>query len=238
MRNVWDPFLNRSLRCYANVFTGGPIHQNSSLAFPWYVWEECSNAWRDQFIWSRYWVSCRCYRNWYCHSDHPPCALEEKVVVEMGEKTLSGIPEELVFGDLGETYEQEGTEAYIEDEGVDAVYGAPSLVISGFESKGFSFSDKFQRKRPKGQTLSEGVADTTRPQQCEFSILQDLPITFQLEIFPGRSYKSVRLVMRRTTKPENDFVGLFSFCVQLSLRNHLLIRISPAPLGLTRRDPS
>ena len=28
--------------------------------------EECDPAWRDQFVWVSYTVSCRCYRNWHC----------------------------------------------------------------------------------------------------------------------------------------------------------------------------
>ena len=49
----------------------------------------------------------------------------------------------------------------------------------------------------EAQTLSEGVVDTARPPQCEFSYLQNLPVNFFLEFVAGRSWTSVRLVLPR-----------------------------------------
>ena len=98
-------------------------------------------------------------------------------LVEMGKKSPGGVPEQLFFGDRVETYDQAGTKAYIEDEGVVVVCG---LAISDFESEDFSFSENVLQEGLKGQTLSEGAVDTTRPPQCEFSNLEKLPLTFQL----------------------------------------------------------
>ena len=83
-------------------------------------------------------------------------------------------------GDHGETDEDAGWEADIEVEDFDVVCGAPALAISGFESQGFIFSEIVRWKGLEGQTLSEGVVDTTRPPQCEFSNLQNLPLIFLL----------------------------------------------------------
>ena len=49
--------------------------------------------------------------------------------------------------------------------------GAPALVISGFQLQGFNSSEDVHRKRLDGQTLSEGVVNTARPPECEFSNL-------------------------------------------------------------------
>ena len=91
--------------------------------------------------------------------------------MEMGEESPGGVPEQLVVGDHGETDEDAGTGADIEGEGVNVVCGAPALAISGFELQGFNFSEILRRRGLDGQTLSEGVVNTARPQQCEFSTL-------------------------------------------------------------------
>ena len=59
--------------------------------------------------------------------------------------------------------------ADIEGEGVDVVFGAPALAASGFELQGFIFSEIVRWKELDGQTLSEGIVNTARPPQCEFS---------------------------------------------------------------------
>ena len=65
-----------------------------------------------------------------------------------------------------------GEKADIEGEGVDVVFGAPALAISGFELHGFIFAEIFQRKGLERQTLSECVlTPLDRPPQCEFSNL-------------------------------------------------------------------
>ena len=90
----------------------------------------------------------------------------------MGKESSDGVLEQLfVVGDHGETDEEAGKEAHIEGEDVDVVCGAPALAISGFELQGFNFSEVVHRKRLEGQTLSEGVVNTARPPQCEFSNL-------------------------------------------------------------------
>ena len=100
----------------------------------------------------------------------------------MSEKNPGGVTEQLVVGDHGETDEDAMREADIEGEDVDVVYDAPALGISGFELQGFTFSEIVRRKRLEGHTLSQGVFDTARPLQSEFSNLQNLPLTFLLEI--------------------------------------------------------
>ena len=89
----------------------------------------------------------------------------------MGKDNPGGVPEQLVVEDHGETDEDAGTGADIEGEGVDVVFGALALAISWFELQGFNFSEVVHRKRPEGQFLSEGVVNTARPPQFEFSIL-------------------------------------------------------------------
>ena len=120
---------------------------------------------------SRYCVSCKFCQNSFCHSYQRPCAPEENLLVEMGEENPGGVPEQLVVEVHGETDKDAGTGADIECEVVDVVCGALALVISGFELQGFNFSEVVHRERLDGQTLSEGVVNTARTPQCEFSNL-------------------------------------------------------------------
>ena len=90
----------------------------------------------------------------------PPCAPEEKCLVEMGEENPGGVLEQLVNRDHGETDEDAGREIHIKGEDVDVVCGAPALAISGFELHGFIFSENVQRKELERQTSSEGVFGT------------------------------------------------------------------------------
>ena len=99
----------------------------------------------------------------------------------MGQKIPSGVLKQLVDGDHGETYEDAGKVADIDGEDIDVVWGAPALAISGIASQGFIFSDIVRRKKLEVQALSEGVIDTARPPQCEFSNLRIIPLTFYLE---------------------------------------------------------
>ena len=133
----------------------------------------------------------------------------------MGDESPGGFPEQLVVGDHRETDEDTGSEANIEVVDVDVVYGAPALAISGFKSKGFIFSEIVRGQWQEGQTLSEGVFDTARAPQCEFSNLQNLPITFYSELLVGRSENSVTLVMPRALKLADDFVRLLCLRVQM-----------------------
>ena len=134
----------------------------------------------------------------------------------MGEEILGGVPEQIVFSDLGQTDGKAGREVDIEDEDDNVVCGTPALAISGFESQGFIFSEIVRRKRLEGHTLSFDVfVDTARPPQCEFSNLQSLPLIFYLDFLAGRSWNSIRLVMSRALKPEDEFVRLFFFSVCL-----------------------
>ena len=71
---------------------------------------------------------------------------------------------------------------------VNVVCGAPALAISGFELQGFNFSEVVHRKRLEGQTLSEGVVNTARPPQCEFSNLHSSLALGLLEQYGGHSY--------------------------------------------------
>ena len=127
-------------------------------------------------------------QNTFCHFHQPPCAPEENVVVEMGEESPGGVPEQLVVGDHGETNEDAGMGADIEGEGVDVVCGAPALAISGLELQGFNFAEVVHRKRLEGQTLSEGVVNTARPPQCEFSNVHSSLAFGLLEQYGGHSY--------------------------------------------------
>ena len=95
-------------------------------------------------------VSCWCCRKRFCNTPSNPCALEKKVVVERSDEKSGGVPKQLAIRDDGMSDEELGTEAYIEDEAVEVVGGAPALAISGFGSEGFSFSEIVRRKMTGG----------------------------------------------------------------------------------------
>ena len=133
--------------------------------------------------------------------------LKRNFLRRIGEESPGWFLEQLV-GDHSKTYEDAGREADIEGGYVDVVYGAPALPISGFEYQGFTFSEIVSGKWLDGQTLSEGVIDTARPPQCEFSNLQKLPLTFYSDLLAGRLWNSFRLVMLSALKNEDDFVRL------------------------------
>ena len=81
------------------------------------------------------------------------CAPEENVVVERGEESPDGVPEEIVCGDRGVSDEESETEADFEDEDVDVVSGVFALVIYGIELKGFTFL----QNRPEKKTGATDV---------------------------------------------------------------------------------
>ena len=102
MRKFWVSFLNGSLKYHADVIAGRQFHQirmkkylmidsHSQLivkcCYPWNVWEKGDPAWGDHFISSRYCVSCRFCQNSFCHFYQPPCAPEEKFLVDIGEES-------------------------------------------------------------------------------------------------------------------------------------------------------
>ena len=76
-----------------------------------------------------------------------------------------------------------GTEADVEDEdeNVDVFDGVYGVGVSGYESEGFTLSEILHRKRLAEKNVSEGVVDTAHHPQCEFSNLQNLPLTFLLD---------------------------------------------------------
>ena len=76
----------------------------------------------------------------------PPCAPEEKFVVEIGEESPGRVPELLVVRDHDETDEDAGREIHNEGEDVDVVRGAPALATSKFELQVFIFSEIFREK--------------------------------------------------------------------------------------------
>ena len=92
----------------------------------------------------------------------------------MGQESPDGVLEQVVAGDHDETDEDAGREADIKGEFDDVVCGASALAIYGLECQGFIFYEIVRRKGLEGQTLSEGVIDTARPPQCEFSFFQTI----------------------------------------------------------------
>ena len=56
-----------------------------------------------------------------------------------------------------------GSESDVEDEDVVFVGGADEVVVSGYESQGFTLSEILARK-----SVSEGVVDTAHLSQSEF----------------------------------------------------------------------
>ena len=124
-------------------------------------------------------------------------------------------------------------ETDIESEGVDVVFGAPALAISGCELQDFIFSETVRGKGLDGHTLSEGVVNTTRPLQCEFSNVHSSLAFGLLELYGAHSYFP-QASNQRAPLHEDDFVRLLCFSVFVVLGNHLFVRISPGPLELTR----
>ena len=107
---------------------------------------------------------------------------EEKVAGERGEESPVGGQEGP--NEVGGVCETEaGTEADVEDEdeNVDVVGGVDEVVVSGFESEGFTLSEILRRKRLAKKNVSEGVVDTAHLPRCEFSNLHNSPLSFLLE---------------------------------------------------------
>ena len=77
-----------------------------------------------------------------------------------------------------------GTEADVvdEDEDVDVIGGVDEVGVSGYESEGFTLSEILRRKRTE-KKVSEGVVETTRLPECEFSNLHQLPLALLVD-FP------------------------------------------------------
>ena len=106
---------------------------------------------------------------------------EEKIAGERGEESRVGGPEgPIEVGGVCET--ETGTEADVEDEeeDVDVVGGVDEVVVSGYESEGFTLSEILRRKRLE-KRVSEGVVDAAQLPQCEFSNLHQLPLALLLE---------------------------------------------------------
>ena len=96
---------------------------------------------------------------------------------------------------------------------VDVNGGVPHVGTSGYESEGSTLANSFSRKRLAREAVSEGVVHTSQFPQCEFSNLQFLPITFNLDFFVGHTLISVKLDVLRALKMEGDFVRLLCFSV-------------------------
>ena len=93
------------------------------------------------------------------------------------------------------------------------VCGVDEVKLSGYESEGFTLSEFLFQKRLAKKSVSEGVVDTAHLPQCEFSNLQHLPLTFLQELFAGQSLNSIRLVVLRALKREDDLMRLLCFSV-------------------------
>ena len=109
---------------------------------------KCDPAWGDHFISSRCCVSCRFCQNSFCHFHQPPCASEENFLWIWAKKVResgwsSGIA---CCWRPWRNWWRCGERADIEGEGVDVVFGAPALAISGFGLHSFIFSEIFREK--------------------------------------------------------------------------------------------
>ena len=87
-------------------------------------------------------------------SHEHPCAMEGNAFIERGEESPGGVLEQLVRGDRGVSEEESGTDANIDDEHIDVVGSALTMVISGFESVGFIFSEIIRRRFLDSYTLN------------------------------------------------------------------------------------
>ena len=109
-------------------------------------------------------------RTYFANSINLHVALKKTLLFRWARRIRVEFRKSLLFEIMARLMKMRG-EVDIEGEDVDVVSGAPALGISGFELQGFIFSEIVQRKGLEGQTLSEGVFDTTRSPQCEFSNL-------------------------------------------------------------------
>ena len=133
----------------------------------------------------------------------------------MGEENPGEVPEQLVLWDHGETDENEGREADIEDEDVDVFCGASALAVPRFELKGFIFSETV-RKKDWMDTLCLRVLLT--PLASAISVFKSsnytINLSFRISCRPVIEF--CRLVTPRALKLEDDFVRLLCFSVWLS----------------------
>ena len=114
-------------------------------------------------------------------SPSPVVVHEENVAGEGGEKSPVGGPERPIEeGGVCETDAGTKVDVEDEDEDVDVRGGVVEVVVSEYESEGFTLSEILRRKRLE-KRASEGVVDTTHLPQCEFSILHQLPLALLLE---------------------------------------------------------
>ena len=116
-------------------------------------------------------LSCRFCQNSFCNFHQPQCAPEEQNCCVDGRGESGWTSGTACCWRSWQNWWRCVDGADIEGEGVDVVCGALALAISGLEFQGFNFSEVVHRNRLEGQTLSEGVVNTARPPQCEFSNL-------------------------------------------------------------------
>ena len=138
---------------------------------------------------------------------------EKKLAGERGEESPVGGPEgRTEVGGVCETEADTEVGVEDEDEDVDVVGGVDEFGVSGYESEGFTLSEILRRKRLV-KKVSEGVVDTVHLPQCEFSNLHHLPLALIIDFSAGQSLISIRLVVLRALKHEDDFVRLLCFTV-------------------------
>ena len=85
--------------------------------------------------------------------------------------------------------------------------------MSGYDSEGFLLSKNLLSERLFKGRVSKGVVDTSQVPQCEFPLLQHLPLSFYDNFFAGQSLNSFEVLMLRALKYEDDFARLLCFSV-------------------------
>ena len=107
---------------------------------------------------------------------------EEDVTGERGQESpVGGLEGPIEVGVVCGTEAGTEADAEDEDEDVDVVGGVDEVGLSGYESEGCTLSEILRRKR-LGKNVSEGVIDAAHLPQCEFSIINRLPLALLFRI--------------------------------------------------------
>ena len=104
----------------------------------------------------------------------------KRMLLERGEESpVGGLERPVEVGGVCKTETGTGADVEDADEDLDVVGGVDEVVLSGYESKGFTLSEILRRNR-LGKNVSERVIDTAHLPKCEFSNLHRLPLAFSL----------------------------------------------------------
>ena len=120
-------------------------------------------------------------RTHFCHFHQPPCAPEESFLWRCSTRVQVEFWNSLFLEIMAKLMKMRGGRHTSRVRMSTLFVVLPRWQSSGLSLR-FSFFCDCPRQGLDGKTLSEGVVDTAPPPQCEFSNLQNLPLTSLLEI--------------------------------------------------------